>query len=198
MLTIVLCWVGIGLAALALGYVHYLAGLLAYTAAGQFPDLSKRPLALYSGEVSLLLWTPINQTSVFSPERMMVGGGLIGCIVAIWLGSARQREVAFGVAFAEAGVSNHWLDYWFGPAIWYYESYFALLISFLLLVPRLAARRAGSLGHAPAAAGDVCQCRRRARAPAGNRPLCPCGRPGGCGGKPGESDLLYRIAVAAV
>jgi hypothetical protein len=149
-LTIVLCWVGIGLAALALGYMHYLAGLLAYTAAGQFPDLSKRPLTLYSGQVSLLLWTPINQTSVFSPERMMVGGGLIGCIVAIWLGSARQREAAWGVAFAEAvliavGVSNHWLDYWFGPSIWYYESYlfpyFALFISFLLLVPLTLAWR---------------------------------------------------------
>ena len=153
MLTIVLCWVGIGLAALALGYVHYLAGLLAYTAAGQFPDLSKRPLSLYSGEVSLLLWTPINQSSVFSPERMMVGGGLIGCIAAFWLGSARQREVAFGIGFAEAvliavGVSNHWLNFWVGPSIWYYESYlfpyFTLFISFLLLVPfTLAWRLAG-------------------------------------------------------
>ena len=36
---------------LALGYVHYLAGLLTYSAAAQFPDLSKRPLTLYSGQV---------------------------------------------------------------------------------------------------------------------------------------------------
>ena len=143
-LTIIACWVGIGLAALTLGYVHYLAGLLTYTAAGQFPDLSKRPLTLYSGQVSLLLWTPINQMSVFSPERMMVGGGLIGCIVAIWLGSTRQRELALSVILVEAaliavGVSNYWLDYWLGPSIWYFESYlfpyFALYIVFLLLAP---------------------------------------------------------------
>ncbi len=147
MLTIFLCWVGIGLTALTLGYVHYLAGLLTYSAAAQFPDLSKRPLTLYSGEVSLLLWTPIQSIStsvIFSPERMMVGGGLLGCLVAVWLGSARQRELALSVAFAEAvliavGVSNYWLDYWFGPSIWYFESYlfpyFALYICFFLLVP---------------------------------------------------------------
>src|SRR5262249_10343733 len=102
---------------------------------------------------SLLLWTPINQSSVFSPERMMVGGGLIGCIAAFCLGSARQREVAFGIGFAEAvliavGVSNHWLNFWVGPSIWYYESYlfpyFTLFISFLLLFPfTLAWRLAG-------------------------------------------------------
>jgi hypothetical protein len=147
MLTIFLCWVGIGLTALTLGYVHYLAGLLTYSAAAQFPDLSKRPLTLYSGQVSLLLWTPIQSIStsvIFSPERMMVGGGLLGCLVAVWLGSARQRELALSVAFAEAvliavGVSNYWLDYWFGPSIWYFEAYlfpyFALYICFLLLVP---------------------------------------------------------------
>ena len=147
LVTIILCWVGIGLAALTLGYVHYLAGLLTYSAAAQFPDLSKRPLTLYSGQVSFLLWTPIHSIStsvIFSPERMMVGGGLIGCLVAIWLGSPRQRELALSVALAEAvfiavGVSNYWLDYWFGPSIWYFESYlfpyFALYICFLLLVP---------------------------------------------------------------
>src|SRR5215831_1661392 len=147
MLTIFLCWVGIGLTALTLGYVHYLAGLLTYSAAAQFLDLSKRPLTLYSGQVSLLLWTPIHSISpsvIFSPERMMVGGGLVGCLVAMWLGSARQRELALSVVFAEAvliavGLSNYWLDYWFGPPIWYFESYlfpyFALYICFLLLVP---------------------------------------------------------------
>src|SRR5215470_3208141 len=146
-LTIIACWVGIGLAALTLGYVHYLAGLLTSTAAGQFPDPSKRPLTLYSGEVSLLLWTPVNSLStavIFSPERSMVGGGLIGCVAAIWLGSPRQRELALSVVLAEAtliavGVSNYWLNYWFGPSIWYFESYlfpyFALYIVFLLLAP---------------------------------------------------------------
>ena len=68
-LTIILCWAGIGLAALVLGYVHYLAGLLSYTAAGQFPDLSKRALTLYGGRVSLLLWTPIPSFSIPSSFR---------------------------------------------------------------------------------------------------------------------------------
>jgi TM2 domain-containing membrane protein YozV len=122
LLTIILCWVGIGLAALALGYAHYLAGLLTYSAAAQFPDLSKRPLSLYSGEVSLLLWTPIHSIStsfILSPERMMVGGGLIGCLAAIWLGSPRQRELALSVlteaVLIAVGVSKYWLDFWFGP-----------------------------------------------------------------------------------
>jgi hypothetical protein len=146
-LTIILCWAGIGLAALVLGYVHYLAGLLSHTAAGQFPDLSKRALTLYGGEVSLLLWTPIPSFSmpfIFSPERIMVGGGLIGSLIAIWLGSPQQRRLALGVALAETcfvaiGASNYWLDYWFGPSIWYFElylfPYFALCICFLLLAP---------------------------------------------------------------
>ena len=40
-LTIILCWAAIALAALLLGYMHYVVGLLSYTAAGYFPDLSK-------------------------------------------------------------------------------------------------------------------------------------------------------------
>jgi hypothetical protein len=135
------------LVAVALNYVHYLAGLLTYTAAGQFPDLSKRALTLYSGQVSLLLWTPISALStsfIFTPERMMVGSGLIGSLVALWLGSPRQRRLALGTALSEAGflaigISNYWLDYWFGPSIWYFElylfPYFALCICLLLLIP---------------------------------------------------------------
>lgn len=127
-LSIIFCWSGIGVAALALGYFHYLAGLLSYTAAGQFPDLSKRALTLYGGQVSLLLWTPIplfSTSFIFSPERIMVGGGVIGSLVNIWLGSAKQRRLALGVVLAETGfiavgASNYWLDYWFGPAIWYF------------------------------------------------------------------------------
>ena len=57
-LTIILCWTAIGLAAALLNYVHYLAGLLLYTAAGQFPDLSKRPVTLYNGQVSSLSVDP--------------------------------------------------------------------------------------------------------------------------------------------
>ena len=81
---------------------------------------------------------------IFSPERIMVGGGLIGSLIAIWLGSPQQRRLALGVALAEIsfiaiGASNYWLDYWFGPSIWYFElylfPYFALCICFLLLAP---------------------------------------------------------------
>ena len=152
-LTIILCWAAIGLFAVVLNYVHYLAGLLTYTAAGQFPDLSKRAATLYNGQVSLFLWTPISAlstSSIFTPERMMVGGGLIGSLGALWLGSPRQRRLALGAALAEAGflaigISNYWLDYWFGPSIWYFElylfPYFALCICLLLLIPPIIAWR---------------------------------------------------------
>jgi TM2 domain-containing membrane protein YozV len=148
-LTIILCWIGIGVAALVLGYFHYLAGLLSYTAAGQFPELSKRALTFYGGQVSLFLWTPI-PSSIFSSERIMVGGGVIGSLVTIWLGSPQQRRLALGVLLAETGfiavgASNYWLDYWFGPAIWYFElhlfPYFVLCLCFLLLAPLTIAWR---------------------------------------------------------
>jgi hypothetical protein len=143
-LTVLLCWLGIGAAALAFNYVHYLAGLLAYTASGQFPELSKRIPTLYSGEVSLLLWTPINQTSLFSPERLMVAGGLLGSIFVLLLGCPTQRRLALGLLLGELallaiGVSNYWLNFWFGPSIWYFElflfPYFVLCICYLFFFP---------------------------------------------------------------
>jgi hypothetical protein len=82
-LIIMLCWAGIGLIALILGHIHYLAGLLRYNESALFPELSKRALTLYGGRVSLFLWTPISSfsaTHIFSPERIMVGGGFIGSI----------------------------------------------------------------------------------------------------------------------
>jgi hypothetical protein len=129
-----------------LGYVHYFAGLISYTAAGQFPDLGKRPLTLYGGEVSLLLSTPISTLSaaaVFSFERILVGGGFLGSFLIIWVGSPRQRRLALGICLVEIcllaiGVSNCVLGYWFGPAISYFEMqlfpYFALCLPSLLLV----------------------------------------------------------------
>jgi hypothetical protein len=143
-LTVLLCWLTIGVAALAFNYVHYLVGLLANTAAGQFPELSKRVPTLYSGEVSLLLWTPINQTSLFSPERLMVGGGLIGSIFVLLLGDLKLRRVALGLLLGEltllaVGASNYWLNFWFGPSIWYFElflfPYFVLCICYLFFFP---------------------------------------------------------------
>src|SRR5262249_42557894 len=115
---IVMCWASLALACLILGYIHYMAGLLNYTAAAQFPDISKRVHTLYSGEVSLLLWTPLSASwgQIFTPERAYVGGGLIGSIIMLWLGTPRQRRLGLGVLGAEAvflaiGVSNYFLDY---------------------------------------------------------------------------------------
>jgi hypothetical protein len=148
---IVMCWASLALACLILGYIHYMAGLLNYTAAAQFPDISKRSHTFYSGQVSLLLWTPVSSWGqIFTPERAYVGGGLIGNIIMLWLGSPLQRRLALGVLGAEAvfltiGLSNYFLDYWFGPAVWYFETFlfpfFALGICFLATSPILLARR---------------------------------------------------------
>ena len=149
---IVLCWASLALSCLILGYIHYMAGIMTYTAAAQFPDISKRFRTLYYGEVSLLLWTPLSASwdDIFTPERIYVGGGLIGNMIMLWLGSPLQRRLALGVLGAEAvfltvGVSNYFLDYWFGPAVWYFETYlfpfFALGICFLATSPILFVRR---------------------------------------------------------
>jgi hypothetical protein len=148
---IIACWASLALASLILGYIHYMAGLLNYTAASQFPDISKRVHTLYGGEVTLLLWTPVlSWSQILTPERAYVGGGLIGSIMILWLGSPLQRRLALGVLGAEAvfltiGLSNYFLDYWFGPAVWYFETFlfpfFALGICFLLTSPILIARR---------------------------------------------------------
>ena len=148
---IVICWTSLTLACLILGYIHYMAGLLNYTAAAQFSDISKRVHTLYSGEVSLLLWTPVSSWGqIFTPERTYVGGGLIGSIIMLWLGSPLQRRLALGILMAEAvfliiGLSHYFLDYWFGPAVWYFETFLfpflALSICFLVTSPILFARR---------------------------------------------------------
>jgi hypothetical protein len=149
---IVMCWASLAVACLILGYIHYMAGLLNYTAAAQFPDISKRVHTLYGGEVSLFLWTPLSTSwgQIFTPERAYVGGGLIGSIIMLWLGTPPQRRLGLGVLGAEAvfltiGVSNYFLGYWFGPAVWYFETFlfpfFALGICFLATSPILFARR---------------------------------------------------------
>src|SRR5262249_26849186 len=128
---ILACWLVIGGACLASGYAHYLAGLVGYTAAAQFPDISRRLPNLYSGETSLLLWTPITSLSwpaIFTPERNYVGCGIIGFLVMAWLGSPPQRRFAIAVlalegSFIAVGVSNFFLHYWIGPSIWYLETY---------------------------------------------------------------------------
>jgi len=96
---IVLCWASLALSCLILGYIHYMAGIMTYTAAAQFPDISKRFRTLYYGEVSLLLWTPLSASwdDIFTPERIYVGGGLIGNMIMLWLGSPLQRRLTGSV-----------------------------------------------------------------------------------------------------
>jgi hypothetical protein len=183
-LQIVACWAAIGVAVLAV-YARYLAGLLSYTAAGQFPDLSKRVATAFSGEISLFLWTPITSldyTSVFTPERTMLGAALIGALLAIWRGSLKQRRLGLGVLLGQAmfttvGVTNYWLNYWFGPTIWYFElflfPYYSLCVCFLVFLPLAVAARCALDVIAPATATAN---RRTARShcPAGrHRPLHP-------------------------
>jgi hypothetical protein len=152
-LWIVSCWAGIGAACLAFGYVHYVAGLFSYTAAGQFPDLGKRLPTLYSGEATLLLWSPIHSWRGFfeEPVRVFVAGGLAGSLAMALFGSARQRQLGAGIFALEAvlitiGLSNFKYNYWFGPAIWYFEEFlfpfFALGCAFLLALPFILLWRA--------------------------------------------------------
>jgi hypothetical protein len=146
-LTILLCWATVAVACFALGYFHYIWGLLAYTATSFFPEVWKRPHTLFLGETTLLLWTPVLQFTtlfLFTPERMFVSGGIVGAVALLFLGSSRQRRLALSVLAAEAlflsfGFTNYFWPFWFGPQMGYYEMmlfpYFALCISFVLLLP---------------------------------------------------------------
>src|SRR5262249_17759970 len=109
---------------------------------------------LYSGETTLLLWTPIEPLSykaVLHPARLFVGGGLLGCIVIAFTSCRPQQRMAIGVLICEAillvvGFSNYLLQYWVGPAIWYFEvmlfPYFALGCCYLVVTCLIVAHRA--------------------------------------------------------
>jgi len=146
-LTIVLCWAAVALACFALGFFHYLWGLLAYTATSFFPEVWKRPHTLFQGESTLLLWTPVSLFTtwfLFTPERLFVGGGIIGAVALLLLGSSKQRRLALSVLVAEAvflsfGFTNYFWPFWSGPQMGYFEMmlfpYFALCICFILVLP---------------------------------------------------------------
>ena len=129
-LVILLSWAAIAIATLACGYVHYLAGLLSYTALGFFPDLGKRPLI---SEASMLFWPPAvtgwSLETIFTPGRTFILGGLAGNAMIAWLGSLRQRQLGLAVVVAEfiflsIGLTNYYVsNFWFGPSIWYFENF---------------------------------------------------------------------------
>jgi hypothetical protein len=106
-------------ACFVLGYFDYLWGLLANTPANFFPEVWKRPHTLFRGETTLLLWTPLSQftTLLFTPERLFVGGGIIGAVALLFLGSPRQRQLALSVLVAVAV-----------PVIWVHKLFLALLV----------------------------------------------------------------------
>src|SRR6516164_6503509 len=146
-LTILLCWTTVAVACFAVGYFHYIWGLLADTPANFFPEVWKRPQTLFQGETTLLLWTPVSQFTtlfLFTPQRLFVGGGIIGAVALLFLGSSRQRRLALSVLVAETvflsfGFTNYFWPFWFGPQMGYYEMmlfpYFALCICFIAFLP---------------------------------------------------------------
>src|SRR5215211_2689804 len=146
-LTILLCWAVVAMVCFALGYFHYIWGLLNYTATSFFPEVWKRPHTVFQGETTLLLWTPISQFTtlfLFTPQRLFVGGGIIGAITLSLLGSSRQRCLAFSILVAEVvflsyGFINYFWPFWYGPQMGYFEMmlfpYFALCICFLAILP---------------------------------------------------------------
>jgi hypothetical protein len=146
-LTILLCWAAVAVACFVLGYFHYIWGLLAYTATNFFPEVWKRPHTLFQGETTLLLWTPVSQFTtlfLFSPQRLFVGGGIVGAVALLLLGPLRQRRLALSVLVAEAmilsvGFTNYFWPLWSGPQMGYYEMmlfpYFALCICFIVFLP---------------------------------------------------------------
>ena len=131
----------------ALGYLPYLFGLFSYTAAAFFPDLARRFTPFYGGEVSILLWSPIpNIQSIFqSPERLIVGGGIVGLfLIMFYTHHPVQKKFAKSILFAEVilisiGLLNYRFQFWTGPAIWYFEVYllpfFSLGLCYLIIFP---------------------------------------------------------------
>lgn len=120
------------------GYVHFLAGLVSYTAADMFKGLSTRPATLQ--EISMLFWSPLQP--FFTIERIFVALGLLG---ALWAacraaGLLRLTAIAFlGTASAiiAVGFMHYFHHFWFGPAFWYFEGFLfpfhALFVALLVV-----------------------------------------------------------------
>src|SRR5262249_47763225 len=126
---------------LALGYTHFLRGLVAFTAADLFRELSIRPPGL--SEVSMLFWNGL--TPFFRIERAFVLFGLLGGAWAVMgrSGMLRLTAAAFlGVAglYLVTGVMHRYHPFWFGPAIWFFEGFlfpFHAIFSMVLVLDML-------------------------------------------------------------
>ena len=168
-LSIALCTMG-GIFAMCVlaGYAHFIAGLVSYTAANEFKDLSLMP----SGwdQLSMLFWNPFHPR-FFTIERSFVMLGILGAVWAAASGSsvlclAGIAFLATTVVYFGAGIVHQYHPYWYGPAFWYFEGFLfpfhtvfgALLLSDLIrsvmrlpsravqLLRRVGARRATAIG----------------------------------------------------
>jgi hypothetical protein len=113
---------------LAFGYVHFIAGLVAYTAADAFRGLALRHSGLQ--EVSMLFWNwPVGRiANFFTVERTFVGLGLLGAFIATWRFRGTQRAAAIALLsttmlFLGLGLLHKYWHFWFGPALWYFEGF---------------------------------------------------------------------------
>lgn len=129
------------LAGLALGYFHFVAGLVFYTAADVFKGLSIRPAGL--NEVSMLFWSPIwplSVQNVFTVERTFTASGILGALWAVYCSPSTMRMTAIAFlsvvfVYIAIGILHVHYDFWFGPALWYFEGflfpYHAIFAAFL-------------------------------------------------------------------
>jgi hypothetical protein len=133
---------GVVIACLALGYAHFILGLVTYTAADVFKGLSLRAGGLR--EVSLLFlnigWPP-TMGDLLQIYRVFVFCGLIGALWSTITGRGLERlgAIAFlslSSLYIVAGIIHSVHPFWFGPAFWYFEDflfpYFAIFVVLLL------------------------------------------------------------------
>jgi hypothetical protein len=133
---------GVLVACIVSGHVHFLLGLLTYTAANSFTELAVRHVGLQ--EVSLLFWNqflPVSMSSLLRIERVFVGLGLIGGLWTAARGKGVKRSAAIAFLataslYILVGLLHSYRYFWFGPAFWYFEGfllpYHAIFAAFLV------------------------------------------------------------------
>lgn len=124
-----------------IGYLHFLFGLFSYTAAAFFKPLSMQPHSL--DEISLLFWKPVWPPSqLFTSERLLVGGGLIGAIIICVAANGSRRILGAATLLTELvyiglGIAHYCQPFWYAPKIWYFENFLmpqlSIAVAFLLV-----------------------------------------------------------------